>query len=299
MNFNSVKKNQTIIIFLGLILFFSCPNVSAADDELSLENELNQAQGTTSSSPVPTSEEPTSEVDPGLESALNDPAVTGEVEEPVVSGGRSEVEYDKEELQVQSLEQQYAMKGFAMGFVAFNHNYNVDANMRVDGVLADISTKSPDFQSVGVGARYAILPFNKVGTDINIAIGSTINHANANFSSIMTVKAEVNLGYSIHFANVIPMYILAGIGHEITKGTDIETIVVPGGGTIQAGAGFGLGKKINFEIFYSVSNHAVSGVYLSSAVQAAKQGGATSAGFKNLTSRVSSNVVLGKLSINF
>lgn len=306
MDLNRAKKIQLKIILLGLIVFLNCANLKAADDELSLDSELDQASpaAPNSTSEIPVSEQPTSEaaVDASLDDALNDPATTPdtELEAPVATGGRSEVEYEKEELQVQTLEQEYAMNGLAFGFVAYNHNYSIDAMMRVDtSGLVDISSKSPEFQSVGAAIRYAILPFRKVGTDLNLSVASTVNHGNNSFSSITTLKAEVNLGYAFYVGDLIPLYFLAGIGHEIVKGTDIEAIMVPGGAIAQIGGGFGLGKTINLELFYQASNHAVSSVYLKKAARAAREGGATSAGFENLDSHVSSNTIIGKVSINF
>ena len=308
MDLKYAKKIQLKAILLGLIVFLNCADLKAADGELSLDSELDQASpaapNTKSTGTVPVSEQPTSEaaIDASLDAALNDPATAADtdLEAPAATGGRSEVEYEKEELQVQTLEQEYAMKGLAFGFVAYNHNYNVDAVMRVnDTDLVDISTKSPEFQSVGGALRYAILPFNRVGTDLNLSVASTVNHGNNNFSAITTFKAEVNLGYSFYVGDLIPLYFLAGVGHEITKGTDIEAIMVPGGATLQFGGGFGLGKTINLELFYQSSNHAVSSVYLANAVLAAKSGGASFAGYQNLKSHVSSNTILGKVSINF
>lgn len=307
MNLKRSNKIHLKIILVSLMVFLNCANLSAAEDELSLEGELDQAgvapaPNTNSTSTIPVSEQPSSEaaIDASLEDALNDTATTPELETPAASGGRSEVEYEKEELQVQTLEQEYAMKGIAFGFVAYNHNYSIDAVMRVNtSNMVDISGKSPDFQSVGAAARYAILPFNKVGTDINLSVASSMNHGNNNFSSITTLKAELNLGYAFYVGDLIPLYFLAGVGHEITKGKDIEAIMVPGGATVQIGGGFGLGKTINLEIIYSSSNHAVSSVYLNNATQAAINGGATTAGFDGLKSHVSSNTFLGKISINF
>lgn len=308
MNLYCIRKIQFKIIFLGLVVFLNCAGAIAADDELSLDSELDQASpaapNSNSSSTIPVSEQPTSEaaLDASLDDALNDPATTSdsELETPVVTGGRSEVEYEKEELQVQTLEQDYAMKGFAFGFVAYNHNYNVKAVLRVnDSELVDISSRSPDFQSVGVSGRYAILPFNKIGTDLNVSIASSVNHANLNYASIMTVKGEINLGYAFYVGDLIPIYILAGVGHEVTSGTDIANVVAAGGGALQIGGGFGLGKTINLEVFYSITNHPVSRDYLRAAREAAIAGGATSAGYRNLDSHVSSNIILGKVSINF
>ncbi len=310
MNLRCTKKIQLKIVLVGLVTFLNCAHLQAADDDLLLENEIDQSQTQTtpnqpSNTTIPTSEQPTSE-DLSLDAALQTPPSSQQSEElpmddtPAGPVGRSDVEYDREELQVQSIEQEYAMKGFAMGFVAYNHNYNVDAKIRIDSAdLIDISSVSPDFQSAGVAFRYAILPYNKFGTDLNLSLASSLNHTNNNFAAIMTAKAEVNIGYALRVANLIPIYILAGIGFEVTKGTDIEKIMDPGGGTIQIGGGFGLGQKINLEFFYSVTNHAVSRTYFDKAAQAALNSGATAVGIQGLKSHVSSNILLGKLSVNF
>lgn len=283
----SVKLSRLIQV-LNIIFFLNSTNVYAlensseqpANDEQSIESELDQAQG--KSTAIPTSTAPTS-VEMNLD--LETPA------EPV-SNGVSEVELDTDEQQVEALEQEYAVDGYSLGFALYNQNYNVEAKMLLDSTrLVDVSSGSSDFQSVGVIGRYSVLPYNKVGTDISASISSSVNHGNAGFSSITAVKAEVNLGYAMLVGAQMPIYFLAGLGYEVVKGTDIEKILVPGGSTMQIGGGLGLGKKFNIEALYSYSVHAVNPYFFKNATDAAQQiGGATTVDFEP-NSKVYSNII--------
>jgi hypothetical protein len=194
----------------------------------------------------------------------------------------------------------YIMNGWSFGLAAFIQNYNVDAMMNVDngtlnGLKVDLSSKSADFQNVGLVARYAILPLNKIGTDINVTLGNSVNHDSLNFSSIMTLRGEINLGYALEFAKQNSIYFLAGLGYEVVYGQDINRLVVPGGGMLQVGTGISFNKKISVEGFYSYATHTVASRYLN---DAAKSAGAI-ASFENSANKVISNVIQGRLIYNY
>lgn len=269
MQFNLKKIFQilNILIFLNCINLYAQETPPAAPEELSLdapdslEAELMESQPSQETGTVPT------------EAALEAPAPPAE--------GMSKMSYDTEDLQVDSIEQQYAMNGFSIGFVMYNQNYNIHA-----GVLAaksgvtqtyDISSSSSNIQSAGGVIRYAILPYNKVGTDINISYSSSLNHTDAGLSPITAIKGELNIGYAFQPIHTISVYLLAGAGYEVIYGNDIEKVLIPGGGLVQIGGGFGLGEKFNIEAFYAHSEHHLSQKFIDNAVSTALSNGFTTA----------------------
>lgn len=219
------------------------------------------------------------------------------LETPMAPAGTNEMTLDVDEQQVETLEQEYALNGYSLGLAVFNQNFNVDAKLLInEKSTVDLSSQSSDFQSAGVMARYAVLPYNKVGTDLNITLGSSLNHNSVGFSSITSVKAELNLGYAIKLFQT-PVYFLGGIGYELIYGNDIQKILSPGGGTVQIGAGIGLGKKFNVELFYCYANHTVSTTFQENAQNIGIQGGAKTGRF--LTQTVTSNIIESKLTYSY
>lgn len=258
-----------------------------ADSELSLEEELNQAQ--TQQSTVPTSTEPIP-----AEATMQAPT------EPTANVSNAEIITNEDE--PSDFDEVYVMNGWSFGVTAFIHNYNVDASMLVDdgipdsdGTKVDLSSKSADFQSIGVMARYAVLPMNKVGTDFNLTLANSINHASVNFGSISTLRAELNFAYSIDFGKTNALYFLAGGGYEVIYGKDINRIITPGGGLFQIGAGIAFNKKLSMEGFYSYASHRVDKKYLDDASNAA--GVATNT--EESANTVTSNVIQGRLMYSF
>lgn len=266
-----VKEIQLKIALVSLVVLLNCITSTAADEELTLENELEQA--------VPHANS------------------TSATDEPVMAG-KSEVEYEKDELQVQSIEQKYAMNGYSIGALFFNNNYNINVNMLSNNVPVNLTTKSPDIQSIGIMGRYAILPYDKFGTDINVAVATSVNHSNLNYTAISTLRAELNLGYAFLIGNDSAFYFLGGLGYEITKNAELEAILNPGGTTYQVGGGIGLGKNIDVEVFYSHVRHAIQDSYLEKAALSAQASGAT-VSYVSSESSVTSNVILGRLSYRY
>lgn len=260
------------------------PNQSApAAPETSLEDELNQAQ--TTQAPAPTSELTSPSAEP-LAPTVNE-VVMDAPDEDRSSNLDDEV---------------YAINGLSFGLTAFIHNYNVDASMLVDdgtgsgeGKKVDLSSKSADFQSVGVVVRYAILPINRIGTDFVFTLGNTINHGSVNFGSITTARAELNLAYTIDFGKTNALYFLAGGGYEIVHGQDINRLVIPGGGLFQGGMGISFSKKFTIEGLYSYASHKVDKRYLNDASNAAQ----VETDFSESANNVTSNVIQGRLMYSF
>ncbi|MEQ1722631.1 MAG: hypothetical protein ABL930_05610 [Pseudobdellovibrio sp.] len=269
------------IVFNGRLALSQTSNVqppssSTPASELSIEEELNQV------------EQPAA---PATTSELTTPS---NIVEPTTNELVTEAPQDTNEYAVD--EDIYAMNGWSFGAAAFIQNYNVDALMYIDnntdeGLKVDLSSKSADFQNVGVVARYAILPLNKIGTDINFTLGNSINHDSFNFSSITTLRGEINLGYAIEFAKQNSIYFLAGLGYEAVYGQDINRLVVPGGGMFQIGSGITFNKKISVEAFYSYATHTVAGRYLDDAANSTP----IKTSFQDSANRVISNIIQGRL----
>lgn len=230
-----------------------------------------------------------------LELELQAPAAPAETTSDITS----ETNIDIEGQEVESIEQEYALNGYSFGALLFNHNYNVNANILINDIPVDISRRSADFQSAGMMARYAILPYDKIGADINISLASTVNHGSVNYSSITTLRGEVNLGYAFKMGNSAAMFFLAGVGYEVTKGADINDVLVPGGGAFQLGGGIGFGEKLDFEFIYSYVSHAISNKFLDAAAAAATIAGATSVSYNSREASVVSNVLLGRITYNY
>lgn len=294
LGFISFSVSKTFSILFILFSFFS---VSVHAQELSLEdetlqeelsNQQSQPQTQNNQEGDATSAEEAFSAGAALETPL---APTGVVDEANSSS-------DEDEQQVETLEQEYAINGYSVGALLFNHNYNVYANLLVDGATVNLSSRSPDFQSAGIMGRYAILPYGKVGADLNISLATTLNHGSVNNSSITTLRAEVNFGYAFKIAKSTSFYVLAGLGYEVTKGADIENILTPGGGAFQVGGGIAFSKKLNFEFIYSYVSHTIKDKYLETAALAAAANGAT-VSFNPKDAAVISNVLLGRVTYNY
>ena len=219
------------------------------------------------------------------------------LETPMAPAGTNEMTLDVDEQQVETLEQEYALNGYSLGLAFLNQNFNVDAKVLIDEKSTlNLSSQSSDFQSAGIVGRYVILPFNKIGTDVNVSVASSVNHGSVGFSSITSLKAELNLGYAIKLSQT-PVYFLGGVGYELIYGNDIQKILSHGGGTVQIGVGIGIGKKFNVELFYCYAKHDVSTTFKENAQNIAIQSGAKSGRF--LTQTVTSNIIESKLTYSY
>lgn len=207
----------------------------------------------------------------------------------------SEMEFEAGSRQVRYIDQEYLTNGLSFGATMFNHNYNVVANLLLNNNFPfDASKKTADFQSAGAVLRYAILPYDKIGTDVNLTVASTLNHLNLNSTAIASAKAEINLGYSIQ-AGGLPIYMLAGLGSEILTGKDIEALVAKTGTGFQVGGGVGLGKKFQFEFMYTYMRHPISDQYLANVANIALANGAVSAKYDNNEANATSNILTGRV----
>ncbi len=276
-------------------------------DDSSLGDELNKAMdqstappGTTELEAVPLPTDlPASDLPPPT-SAAPPPASTEAplTLDPTPNSNTTTLDIEDNTNQLQ--EDEYALNGYSFGALAYVSSYTVsDLEMSVNaGQKVDLSSKSADFQSVGVMGRYAILPINRVGTDIKFSVGSSINHANNNYSSINVAKLELNLGYS-WMLGVIPFYVLGGVGTEVVVGKDIGDLMKAGGGTIQGGAGFGLGKKVSLEFLVSQSTHALNNKFAEMLVAASRAQGGVNPSINGSKAKITSFNISGQLVFNF
>lgn len=285
------------------------------EDELSLEEPLPQGQNAKQSVAHPQSGGQTDELSLELESAdaATDTAASEELHEEIKSDNLidakdlppdaiSEAELDRETegIQVESVEQEYLMKGRSFGAVLYNQNYNVRAEVLINSTATvDVSRKTSDFQNIGVMGRYAILPYEKVGTDINFSLSNSINHGQVNFSPILNLKGEVNVGYTFSFGRSTAFYLYGGLGYEYTLGKEIEEIIIPGGGTSQVGGILGVSKNLNIELSYLYSRHTISDKYFNPIIQAAINAGATTVDFDGSQASVTSNTILGRITYEY
>lgn len=227
---------------------------------------------------------------------------------PAADSATSEATLDAAEQQVETLEQEYAMNGYSVGGLLFNHNYNIYADLLVstqntdlsiNTTAANLSAKSADFKSVGLAGRYAILPYNKIGTDINISLSTSINHGDIGYSAVNTLRGEINVGYALQVGGAASIYALVGFGYEVTKNKALEEVLLPGGSGFQVGGGAVVAKKFNIELFYSYLRHAVSDIYLTNlAASTASASGTTLVGYTHKSDAIS-NVILGRVTYNY
>ena len=290
---------RQLIHLLSIIVFLSACSAKAQQtpapatpppDDATLEEELNQALG----QPAPT---PAS----GFISPVAPPMDSGVDEAPLITETDDDAEGAKN--LVRDLEPHYSLNGWSFGVQMWNHRYNITAAIDVTsagGITTNnLSATSADFQSIGGVLRYAILPYDSLGSDLSLTVGTSLNHGSNNFAAIYTVKAEGNLGYTLEVGSGLSAYILGGLGFEGLFGNDIENIVSrSGAGTVQVGGGIGVGKNLNAEVFYSRAFHHLSSSFIDRAGQRAKDAGATSY-VGNGKFSVTEEIISGRLMYNF
>lgn len=317
------KQLQKLIRLLSVILLIQLPIhvvwAQANDAELSLESELDQSSGSQpnttqqdsltldselsldSSSDNSSAEQPaTATLEPVETPVQNAPPAQPEnkAKQAPPPDGMSSAYVDDEP--VEDFEEDFAMNGYSIGLLALTQTFSVKAAMKLTaGGIVDLSSDSTDFQSAGLNLRYAIMPFNRIGTDLNFSLGTTVNNESVNYSSITFAKALLNLGYAIPWGkDNNSLYFLLGGGYEYISGSDIQKVLAPGGGTYQAGVGLGLGRKTNIEVFYAFSSHALNNEYIDQAGAIAISKGA--AGYEPVGDRkVTSASIIGRLNYNF
>lgn len=189
----------------------------------------------------------------------------------------------------------HALKGFSVGAVAFNQNFNAMMAVTVDGADKTFGAKSKDFQFVGGLARYTIFPYSRIGTDVALSVATSVNHAAHNFSALTSVKAELNFGYAWKTLSKSSLYALGGIGYENVKGKDIEKFISPSGAIFNAGLGINFTKTILLEGLFTFSRHKVSSVYIDQLKTVIISEGATSVEVNEERSVINSYALQGRL----
>lgn len=227
---------------------------------------------------------------------------------PITSGGSSvddDDDDDDESSRVRYIEPRYAMNGYSLGAQIWTHSYDIKASIRTRVLnpggdifnTVDLSSSSADFQSIGVVGRYAILPYDKIGADINVTAGTSVNHGSNGISAIYTVRGEFNLAYTVEVADSSALYVLAGVGYEMLFGEDIQKLVSGGGGTMQVGGGLKMGSNLSVEVFYARVARKVSDDLYRRAGQAAIAAGA--ADYTSQGGSVTAQMISGRLLFSF
>lgn len=271
-------------------------------EEMSLEEELESALQEQDGSTMPIPQEDAS-LEDEMSLSEEDPAgglispVEAELTQPPVPEGET-----SESERVRELAPRYLMNGYSFGVEVWQHKYDIKSSLFVqNGSSAeqeiDISSSSADFQSVGGKLRYAILPYDAIGADLNVTAGTSLNHGSNGFASIHTLRGEFNLAYTFDLGGAGGFYILGGAGYEILFGEDIEKIVSYGGaGTAQAGGGISFGS-FSAELMYIMGFHRLSGAFIENAGKQAQNQGATS--YRGGSTKVTAQMISGRLMFAF
>lgn len=189
----------------------------------------------------------------------------------------------------------HALKGFSVGAIAYNQNFNANIALNVDGRDKTFGAKSPDIQFVGAVGRYTVFPYSTIGTDLALSLATSVNHGTLNYSPIMATKLEINLGYAWQTMARSSIYAFGGIGYETVKGKDIERLIGVGGGIVNAGVGLNFTKTISLEGVFTFARHPVSAVYLEQLKTAVIAEGATSVITNDARSVINSYALQGRL----
>lgn len=165
-----------------------------------------------------------------------------------------------------------ALFGFSAGLVmssqALQEKYDV-ANLSGGVPISTdrINRQTNSIQHVGVMLRYAITPFYKLGTDLNVSYSKSQNHNSITvkdtqtLGEITTLKGELNLAYAIEMG-AVPVYFLAGFGAEKVSGNEVEKLINSNGVGGQIGGGFVINSTINVEAIYAYYIHRISNAML-------------------------------------
>lgn len=190
---------------------------------------------------------------------------------------------------------EHALKGFSVGAIAYNQNFNANIALTVDGRDKTFGAKSPDIQFVGAVGRYTIFPYSRIGTDLAVSVATSLNHGTLNYSPMMATKLEINLGYAWQTMTRSSIYVFGGIGYESVKGKEIERFIGAGGGIANLGLGLNFTKTISLEGVFTFARHPVSSVYLDSVKTAVINEGATSVTTNDSRSVINSYALQGRL----
>jgi len=165
-----------------------------------------------------------------------------------------------------------ALFGFSAGLMIGSQPLveNYDIGNTIGGVVVStdrVNRQTNDIQNVGVFLRYAVTPFYKLGTDLNISYSKSQNHNSITVNNtqtlgeITTLKGELNFAYAIEMG-AVPVYFLAGFGAEQVTGNSVEKLINSAGFGGQVGGGFVINSTINLEAMYSYYVHRISNAML-------------------------------------
>lgn len=166
------------------------------------------------------------------------------------------------------LKSENALHGFSIGLIYMTHPYVINATVKTKTEEIKVSDETGYVNNFGVLLKYAIVPFDKIGTDLNISYLTSQNHGTlAKPLELMhIVRAELNLTYAFNLFDHVPIYTLLGGGYEIIQGNSVKIFMNQNGLGGQIGGGLVIASKINIEGLFSYYMHRLSGEYVQSYV---------------------------------
>ncbi len=164
------------------------------------------------------------------------------------------------------LKSENALHGFSVGLIYLIHPYVINATVKTKTEEIKVNDETGYVHNFGVLLKYAIAPFDKIGTDLNISYLTSQNHGTlAKPLELMhIVRGELNLTYAFNLFDHVPVYTLLGGGYEIIQGNSVKSFMNQNGLGGQIGGGLVIASKINIEGLFSYYVHNLSGEYVQS-----------------------------------
>lgn len=162
---------------------------------------------------------------------------------------------------------EFAMHGWSIGFAGFAQNFNAYYEIINPATGEPISGASRSgelfdepVQYAGLVVRYAILPVNRLGTDINFSAVTSLNHDSVGITSSSISRLEGNLAYTQGISAGVKLYIFLGAGVQYVNGKEFELMIQHLGYGGQAGGGLSL-SRVNIDVMYSQYRNRIRGDY--------------------------------------
>lgn len=167
------------------------------------------------------------------------------------------------------LKSENALHGFSAGLMYLGQPYVIKAKIKTNLETIDTNQQSDVYQNFGFILRYAMFPYQRVGTDLNVSYVMSQNHGSMpnQQKAVNTIRGELNLGYAFHLFDKIPVYFFGGLGYEEVHGDTIESILNKNGLGAQLGFGTVFFAHINVEGAFSYYQHRISDKFVSTATQ--------------------------------
>jgi len=167
------------------------------------------------------------------------------------------------------LKAENALYGFSAGLMYLGQPYVIKAKIKTNLETIDTNQQSDIYQNFGFILRYAMLPYQKIGTDLNLSYVMSQNHGSMpnQQKAVNIIRGEVNLGYAFHAFEKMPAYFFGGLGYEEIHGETIENILNKNGLGAQLGFGVVFFTTVNVEGAFSYYQHRISDQFVNTAIQ--------------------------------